>query len=91
MKTKSKIKKNKNKKSRYKLKTVLSRCGYSRRSEKFVKEFNELLNENGMVVEPKLTTNIPNSINDWIYFKFDEPLENIKPSKKDQLIKVNRF
>ena len=88
MKTKSKIKKNKNKKSRYKLKTVLFKCGYFRRSEKFIKEFNELLNENGMIVEPKLTTNIPNSINDWIYFKFDEPLENIKPSKKGGNIKM---
>ncbi len=81
--TKSRIKQNKSNKSRYKLKTVLSKCGYSRRSEKFVNEFNELLNENDMVVEPILTTTNPNSINDWVCFKLDKPIllkerENIK-------------
>lgn len=86
--TKSRIKKNESNKSRYKLKTVLPKCGYSRRSERFVKELNKLLGENGMVVEPKLTTNTPRSINDWVYFKFDKPNGNIKSSKERENIKM---
>lgn len=60
------------------MKTVLIKCGYSRRSQNFVKEFNRLLNENGIVVEPELTTNSPRTINDWICFKPRKPVSGIK-------------
>ncbi len=85
---KSNIKKNKSKKSRYKLKTILSRCGYSRRSEKFVIEFNNLLTENGIVIEPKLTTSTPKSTEDWVCFKLDKPIKNIRSQRRGGNIKL---
>lgn len=79
---KSNIEKNKKKKTRYKLKTILLRCGYSRRSEKFVKEFNELLARNNIITKPRLTTSTPRTINDWICFKPSNSINNtISPER----------